>query len=426
MLKWKAIAVINILMVVWFSGADGRPKKSEALVEQATSGDVGRLLREQSELSSLILGKMGNVAGENIVISPASLVMALAVIDLGADSVLKVAIRNTLQIDRGMPNNNKSRPGRLQQVRNALNKLRSDKTLSDVFTTVDALVIDPSSGPDRRVLERVAKTGTRIFSEPLQTPGLLAQINDWFSAKTRGLVPSILERVPAPNDLVVLNALYFKDGWRDQFEITRTREAPFQLLDGSSLNVAMMAGRMERVRVRSQQSFVAVDLPYAHDRFSLVVVTTRDVPAAASRFASVESWLTGEGFGENTVDVFLPRLELSNGTELLETLDALGLEGGRVSPTALKGFSGQPLRISQIVQKTYLKLDESGTEAAATTSIAVTRSASEPSVESIIFDKPFAFAIRDRITGLILVAGYVGQPRQDQATIDRDLVPKER
>jgi serpin B len=120
------------------------------------------------------------------------------------------------------------------------------------------------------------------------------------------------------------------------------------------------------------------------------------------------NWLAGEGFTSGQVELAMPRFQLNGKVELLPALDALGLKAARASPTALQGFSPVPQRISQITQRTYLQVDEAGAEAAAATAVLTVRSAFR--TEKISIDKPFLFALRDRVSGLILMAGYVGSP----------------
>ena len=88
----------------------------------------------------------------------------------------------------------------------------------------------------------------------------------------------------------------------------------------------------------------------------------------------------------------------------------MGLKEARLSPSSLKNFSSAQQNISQVTQKTFLKVDEAGTEASAVTAVVTARSAGGPRPEKIVFNKPFMFALRDNTTGLVLMAGYVGSP----------------
>jgi serpin B len=107
------------------------------------------------------------------------------------------------------------------------------------------------------------------------------------------------------------------------------------------------------------------------------------------------------------------------GAELLEALDAIGLKAGRSSPTAFAPLSAAPQLLDRIVQQTYLRVDEEGTEAAATTAITTTRAARPSQTVKVVVDKPFIFALRDRRSGLVLMSGYIGNIAHNNTVAER-------
>jgi len=164
------------------------------------------------------------------------------------------------------------------------------------------------------------------------------------------------------------------------------------------------------LRLRQDGAFVAVELPYAADRFRLVLVTTKAEPARAAQFREVAEWLTGEGFEQHPGEILLPRFGLGSSTDLLDALDALGLKEGRASPGALAGLSPVAMTIAQVLQRTEIRIDEAGTEAAAATAVTTTRAIASDFVKMTV-DKPFLFALRDASNGLVLLTGYVANPK---------------
>ncbi|NVO13333.1 MAG: hypothetical protein HXX10_04785 [Rhodoplanes sp.] len=413
--------------------------------------DAAGMLAAQSRLAFRLVETLQKEKPDaaNLVVSPGSLAMVMTLIDLGADATLKAALARTLAFGEeaapaapGAETKPAAKPGKeakprkgdkgrvdaakpappppavdLATVRELVAALQSDKALAEVLSVANAIWVDPAAKTKEPTLAAVGAAGGEVFRESLSTPEALAKINGWVSEKTRGMIPTILERVPADPGLVALNALYFKDRWRTSFAVARTKPAPFTLQDGSKVEVPMMAATIEAVPVRSDDGFVAAELGYTHERFALVLLTSKDKPLRAAEFAPAAAWLSGEGFAPATVDLSLPRLKLEERTELLPVLDALGLKEGRMSPTALDGFApGQ--RISDVIQKTVLKIDESGTEAAAATAVLTVRSAVRSQNQRIAFDKPFWFALRDRDTGVVLLAGFVGNPGRAVATAE--------
>ncbi|CAL8969697.1 hypothetical protein RHODGE_RHODGE_04803 [Rhodoplanes serenus] len=396
--------------------------------------DPAVMLAAQSRLAVRLVEALRQETPDaaNLVVSPGSLAMVMALIDLGADDRLRAALARTLAFvdDAAAPTGTAADrkasarkgdrtaappPADLAAVRRLAQALRSDPTAAEVLSVADALWMDPAANPKEPTLAAVAAAGGTVFRERLGDPATLARINGWVGEKTRGLIPTILDRVPADAGLVAVNALAFKDRWRTAFAEARTRPAPFTRLDGSTVEVPLMTATFEAVPMRSDERFVAAELGYAHERFALVLLTSRDAPQPAAAFAPVAGWLSGDGFAAGPADVALPRLALAERAELLPALDALGLKAGRASPTALAGFApGQ--RIAEVIQKTVLKIDESGTEAAAATAVVTVRSATRPSHPRLAFDKPFWFALRDKVTGLVLLAGYVGDAGRAVAT----------
>jgi serine protease inhibitor len=225
---------------------------------------------------------------------------------------------------------------------------------------------------------------------------------------TKGAIPDILGGPVSKPSFVALNALHFKSRWKTPFDPARTSPVAFTGADGKSGDVAMMRlGEAVHAFRHGDRSFVAVDLPFADERFSLIVVTTADKPAAAKEFAPVVPWLTGMGFTAHVGDLALPRFSASGRQDLMPALDALGLDKARHATTALQGFaSGATL--SQVVQRAMIEVEEEGAEAAA--AVASTRMLGGDDGIHMVADKPFVYALRDKATGLILIAGYVGHP----------------
>jgi serine protease inhibitor len=246
----------------------------------------------------------------------------------------------------------------------------------------------------------------------LNKPSGVAAINQWVSDHTAGLIPTILDSPLDGAVLVALNALHFKDAWDVQFKVTATSPQPFQLAGGGIKSVPMM--RLSTfLRVRQDDRFVAVTLPYKTKGFSLVVLLSKGLPAKVEDYTEAADWLAAGELIPVNVDLSLPKFQTTMKAELLPDLDAIGLAAGH-SPTAFSGFSAEPIDISAVIQKTLIKIDESGTEAAAATAVVmqptVARAPPKPKPMSIVIDKPFLFALRDDATGFILLAGYVGDP----------------
>jgi len=277
-----------------------------------------------------------------------------------------------------------------------------------VFTSFDQLVIPPHPSPSAILQAGLEKLGVSYRIADTSKAEDVNAIDAWIAEKTRGEIPRILGKPLQSASFVALNALYFKAKWQEPFDPQATVSAPFHAVDGSAER-AMLMRLAERERTyRADKSFIGVDLPFAGERFSLTVVTSNDnKPRKLADFEPAKAWLSGDGFAPRRGDLALPRFSLESENDLLPALSKDLAEAAK-TPTALLGF-GPNAKIEGILQRTKIEVDEEGATAAAATAVVVARSMVADDALHMIVDKPYLFALRDRQSGLILVAGYVGK-----------------
>jgi serine protease inhibitor len=379
------------------------PATAEALMPSA-------LLKAQSELAvrlinTLEAGQKAGAAPASVIVSPASVTSALSIVAFGADARMRAAIAKVLAIKHTDA-----------EALSAVLKASLGAPLADSpLLLANKLVVDPGVEPNAKTLEALASVGVDVSIEDLSNPEAVAKINAWVSAKTKGLIPTIVNEAPGSGGLAALNALYFKDRWQIPFDAAYTKTAPMLGLNKTSSPTAMMfRSGMLLAREDQKSGFIAVDLPFADPRFSLVAATnTKDPRRAKALMTGAGSWLGGAGFAPTRAELTLPRLDLSSSTSLLGPLNQMGLKDGH-GPEALGLFGAKSPQIRSISQRTVLKLDEEGAEAAAATAIIATRSLDDGLLK-LRFDRPFIFALRDTQSGLILLAGYVAKPVDGKA-----------
>lgn len=370
-----------------------------------------RVLGSQLRLSSHLIAELDKQPARknpNVVISPASIAGVMSLLDIGADTKMRSAIFTTLGLTPALGHEPASD---LAAFRATMAKATVEAKQDEAnFTLANAIVFDPHSNPYAKAVARLRATGAEVSISPLADLSTIKHINDWVAAKTNRLIPAILEEQPLPSGFVAVNALYFKGLWPASFVKGETRPRTFHAL-GSDLEVPMMS-TTHSFNFKREGRFAAVEMPYRGGRYALVLVTTTDRSGAADEFAGVANWIGGSGFNRKRVQLSLPRFTVEAGEELLAPLKELGLRNGTASPTAFEGFSMLPQEISRIVQKTYLRVDEEGTEAAAATGMLVMESAARPpeQLETLVVDRPFLFGLRDTRTGLLLMSGYIGRP----------------
>lgn len=251
------------------------------------------------------------------------------------------------------------------------------------------------------------------FGSP-QAPGI---INDWVRDETKGKIKTIIDDgIDATTVMYLINATYFKGIWRTRFDKGDTRQAQFTGDAGTVGTVALMTLE-DTLPYTETELYQAVDLPYGAGAFSMTVVLPREGHTLREVTASLdaESWQTlTESLHKRAGTVFLPRFRLEWEKVLNETLQGMGMVDAFLPGQAdFSGLSDLALElglfVSEVKQKSFVEVNEEGTEAAAVTSVAIELTALP---DDFLFraDHPFLFVIRERLTNTILFAGGVMTP----------------
>jgi serpin B len=241
-------------------------------------------------------------------------------------------------------------------------------------------------------------------------------INDWVSKSTEERIKDIIPKgaVDALTRLVLANAIYFKAAWLFPFDAGNTQTGAFQLTGGGSADVPMMFEE-KMLGYTKGEDYLAVELPYAGDQLTMLVL----LPDMGT-LASFESRLTADyvngiiaAMNSAEVDLTFPKFRMEWSAELSKGLSALGMTDAFDPDRAdFSGMDGaRDLFITGILHKSFVSVDEAGTEAAAATAVIVGTTAmpANPPVE-VKVDHPFIFLIRDNVTGAILFIGRVTDP----------------
>lgn len=349
-------------------------------------------------------------AGKNVFMSPASISIALTMAYNGADGTTKEAMARTLAFG-DMP---------LEEVNQANQILLSNLAYADSRVR---LAIANSLWARERMpfypdfIERNRTYyGAEITNLDFSDPNTVKTINAWVNRNTNGKIPTIIERIPEEMILYLINAIYFKGMWRDEFDPKETQNEQFSLLDGSKKTVPVMH-QTEHYRYVAGNGFQAASLPYGEGRFSMYVF----LPDPGSSLAEFQGQLTAENwttwmasFGSMEGNIGLPRFEIEYEKTLNDALKSIGMEiafdpGAANFSKMLPVSPGANAYISEVKHKTYVKVNEEGTEAAAATSVGIGLT-SMPQRFTMIMDRPFFVAIRDNQSGTILFMGSIVDP----------------
>ncbi len=242
-------------------------------------------------------------------------------------------------------------------------------------------------------------------------------INSWASDQTQGKIQRIADGMidPAHTQLFLADAIYFKGRWATPFAVKDTQARPFHLLGGAQKVIPMMA-LMKNLEYREGQGYRAVRLPYEGEKLAMYVVLPDEnsSPENTLGILSGDAWRRAAkaGFSSREGSIVLPKFKIEYGVELRRPLQALGMKAA--FDASIADFSGIAPRlfISAARQKTFVEINEEGTEAAAVSAVgvALTSLTLAPKPFQMIVDRPFLFLIEDRQTGAILFMGMVFDP----------------
>lgn len=346
----------------------------------------------------------------NIVVSPYSVSTALSMAYNGAGSKTKTEMQNVLDYtglsDEAVNQQNSSLYKSLMQV-----------NPSSELTVANAMFANKNFEFVKAFMDSNQKYyGAKLETLDFADLSTVNKINNWVKDNTKSKIPSILDKVAPDAVLYLVNAVYFKGVWLDEFKKDETQPVDFKLSNGSKKTVEMM-NRSAKMSYFAGNNFQAVMLPYKDKRLQMCIF----LPDKKSNITAFINSLTSESWSEwreqfrkEEGHLGLPRFKVEYKTELSEVLKAAGMPCAFEDNCAdFKKMIEQNAMISRVLHKTYLEVNEKGTEAAAATAIemSVTSAPMNPKPPfEMICDRPFVVAIRDEKTNAILFVGAIVDP----------------
>jgi len=348
---------------------------------------------------------------ENVLISPLSIAMALQMCYAGASEETQVQMAEVMRIS-GMP---------VEAVNRGNSRLmdflsRNEDVTLETANSLWARGGIPFVEEYIRAIEEFyrAETAELDFTDPKT----VTRINEWVSEKTHGKIDRIIDQLDPMAIMVLINAVYFKAAWQNPFNDYVTEEDDFTLANGTK-KIVMMMYQHDDFGYFETETFQAVRLPYEGWGFEMLIF----LPSVYSNLDSFlgnigpENWNSWQSeFREQEGKLSMPRFKVEYGATLNDALIAIGMKDAFIAANA--DFSGitpfKPAWISRVIHKTYIDVDEKGTEAAAVTAIemagATAMEMDPPEPFVMIIDRPFFCAIRERNSGALLFMGSVYEP----------------
>jgi serpin B len=376
---------------------------------------------------------------ENLCVSPYSIESALAMTFAGADGETRTEMAGVLHF----PNDGDAVPASFASLQRSLEELTRETAKiaeeskksggkGEPITLTIANRLFAQTGYDfRESFLTLVKQNYGAAFEPLDfvadSSGATKHINQWVAGEThdriRDLIPA--NALDETTRLVLANAIYLKAPWADPFSEGATKPEPFRVRGKTPVDVPMMRKEDRHFGYAKMEGFAAVSVPYIGGELQFLVL----VPDEVNGLHALESKLTADMLAqcakleERDVDLHLPKFKFEPPTmALAEKLEALGMKSAFNQPRGSANFDRMAPRkpddylyISQVFHKTFIAVDEKGTEAAAATAVAMMRATSaiikktEPIEVKV--DRPFFYAIQNVPSGVCLFLGRVTDPR---------------
>jgi serpin B len=254
----------------------------------------------------------------------------------------------------------------------------------------------------------LAKVTEMDFSDPKTAD----EINQWVNQKTNGKIDKMIEKIEPNKVAYLLNAIYFYGKWEHSFDEKQTFNDAFYEIKGQPKQIPFMRQTNE-FKYFEDGLIQAIDLPYKNNEVRMIVILPKEeIPLAdfyqQLSFEQWTNWLSQ--FNKQQVSITFPKFKLEYSTNLNDPLINLGM------PSAFSGnadFSKMVKNggvcIDEVLHKSYLEVNEKGTEAAAVTSVEMKEAAS-PIMNIMNVNRPFFFVIQDNESGIILFMGEVNSP----------------
>lgn len=388
------------------SEPQGPPPLLTGLPRTLTPAEAA-LVSQGNEFGFALFGQVrGTAPDDNIFLSPTSAAMALGMTLNGAAGLTLDSMRAALRLT-----------GTSQSDINAgfrsLIDLLSGLDSTSEFSIANSIWAQSGVPWSPQFLD-AGRTSfdAEIRSLDLQAPASLNTINDWVREKTRGKIPTILDQIQSNEIMFLINAIYFKGKWRIAFDPDRTSPGTFNPASGGPQTIPFMYREPDTLRYASTGDVEVVELLYGNGAWAMTIV----LPAQGRSLGGVVTGLNEarwhewvQGLRDMKMGLGMPKFRMEIKRELKDDLSALGMRRA-FDPNAadfsnmVQGQLAGNLYLTKVTQKTFVDVNEEGTEAAAATSVGVGVTSAPMTV---LVNRPFLFAIRERYSGAILFLGQV-------------------
>lgn len=349
---------------------------------------------------------------KNVFISPLSVSMALGMVLNGADGQTKTDMQQTLEV-AGLSDDQINTSYRsLIDLLRELDPRVTFRIANSIWYRQGVTVAPQFLDTNRTYFDAV------VEALDFDAPEAVDTINAWVADNTNGKIEKIVEKIDRETIMFLINAIYFKGDWTQKFDAELTKDGSFRLPDGAEKQVPMMHIE-DTFRYLETDLFQAIDMTYGDSLYSMTVMLPQPQQSLDGLIGELNAghlaqWT--QGFSSQIVNLTIPKFKLEYEISLKDVLTRLGMgiAFDRYQADLTRMFAGDlDARISRVQHKTFVEVDEKGTEAAAATSVEV-GVVSVPPVFDMTIDRPFLFLIREHHSQTILFIGQVLDPTLQQ------------
>lgn len=414
-----AVLIVSVAIIAGYLYKDNLFSPSAkadqlAIDTNATSESVSSLVDYMNMFSFDLYTQLSNDQeheGNNVFFSPYSVFVALSMTYEGAKNETAADMQKVLQF----PQNNDTMLcsfGRLYNIYNFHNNYTLE-TANALWTQHDFSFLDS-------YLDFIEHyyMGKATEVDFLQAEETAEQINNWIEEKTHDKIQDMLssEDIDPATKMILTNAIYFKGDWLYQFDPDDTLEKDFYVTDEETVTVPMMQLDDDEVKFNYTETddFQMLELPYDGNNVSMIVLLPKE-----NNISTIEQQISWENisdweqsFQEKQVKVILPKFEMETTYNLGQHLIEMGMQVPFTTSADFSGMDGRrDLFIGKVLHNAFVQVDETGTEAAAATTVHMELTAIPPS-DQLVFnaDHPFLFFIQHKQTDNILFMGKIVSP----------------
>lgn len=388
--------------------------------ESRFTASAGRLLSEsvKSISDKLFVALTGSErASSNVIISPVSIHFALSLLFHGSRGTTKEELSNFLKIGNINENDLK------RASQSLLQSYGTKKVeLNETIELANALFADERLDINRNyqeTLETFLFSGVKKidFSRP---EAAAARINNWVENKTHNLVKDLItpDAVSDESGLMLLNAIYFKANWKNNFDKMASYQGSFYIDENMKRKVDMMSQENTFKFTNYQDSLDCqiVALPYEDESFSMLLFLPNQQGAEAiniltDNLSKVDFNYLLRDMEEDSLILSLPKFKLSYKTELESTLRQQGLEN-IFNSADFSGIANESLEVSNVFHETRIEVNEEGSEAAGVTGILLDLRGGMSRTPEMTLNRPFIFVIQDQANNIPLFIGKIASPNE--------------